>query len=134
MKKKLLALLLCVGMLAEAAIPLFANDPSNIIVESDYGGTENSISVETYSEEMSTPDFLVPVEQKTEVPEGYIGIYTAEDLDNVRNDLTANYILMNDIDLSAYENWEPIGKLSTFAYYDTFSGVFDGNGHSIQIL
>ena len=34
------------------------------------------------------------------VPAGYTGIYTVEDLYNVRNDLTGNYILMNDIDLT----------------------------------
>lgn len=67
--------------------------------------------------------FLVPVEQQTEVPEGYIGIYTAEDLDNVRNSIFANYILMNDIDLSGYENWKPI------SYFD---GIFDGNGFTIS--
>ncbi len=130
MKKKLLALLLCVGMFAEAAIPLLANSPSDMIIESDYGETEKSIAVETDSEETNTHDFLVPVEQKTEVPEGYIGIYTAQDLDNVRNDLDANYILMNDIDLSAYENWVPIGD----SVAEGFVGTFDGNGHSIANL
>ena len=35
-------------------------------------------------------------EHLTEVPEGYVGVYTVEDLYCVRNDLTANYILMND--------------------------------------
>ena len=39
-------------------------------------------------------------EHLTEVPEGYVGVYTIEDLYCVRNDLTANYILMNDIDLT----------------------------------
>ncbi len=36
---------------------------------------------------------------------GAIEIYTLEDLDNIRNDLTANYILMNDIDASETESW-----------------------------
>ena len=34
------------------------------------------------------------------VPEGYTPIYTIDDLYAVRNDLSGNYILMNDIDLS----------------------------------
>ena len=39
----------------------------------------------------------------------------------------ASYILMDNIDLSAYENWEPIGK----TYEAPFKGTFDGNGKSI---
>ena len=60
-------------------------------------------------------------EHNTAVPEGYIGVYTIEDLYCVRNDLTANYILMNDIDLSEAtaeggdwnyggRGWNPIGS------------------------
>lgn len=61
------------------------------------------------------------------VPDGYIGIYTAEDLDNVRNNLSGKYILMNNIDLSSYENWTPIGSSET-----PFTGDLDGNGYVIK--
>lgn len=62
------------------------------------------------------------------VPDGYIGIYNADDLNAVRNNLAGNYILMNDIDLSSVGNWLPIGG----EYQeDGFSGVLDGNGHAI---
>lgn len=73
--------------------------------------------------------------------DGYIEVRTVEDLYNVRNDLTANYILMNDIDLSEatsyggawdYDGrgWNPIG--SGDLYGDgAFSGEFDGNNHKI---
>lgn len=117
MKKKLAAILLCVGMVANMALPLVANDTEDFVIMQSETGEDEEIG------------FLVPVEQKTEVPEGYIGIYTAEDLDNVRNDLDANYILMNDIDLSEYENWIPIGD-----HYSSFSGIFDGNGFEINNL
>jgi len=44
-----------------------------------------------------------------------IEVWTAEDLDNVRNNLSGEYIQMADIDLSGYTNWVPIGyPLSTF--------------------
>lgn len=36
-----------------------------------------------------------------EVPEGYTGVYTIDDLYAIRNNLSGKYILMNDIDLSA---------------------------------
>lgn len=76
-----------------------------------------------------------------EVPEGYIGVYNIEDLNNIRNNLTENYILMNDIDMTeatseggAYYNngngWKPIGSSSS----SPFSGVFDGNGHTIKSM
>ena len=73
--------------------------------------------------------------------DGYIEVRTIEDLYNIRNDLTANYILMNDIDLSEatasggawdYEGrgWNPIGSGNAYSN-NAFSGIFDGNGHSI---
>ncbi len=74
--------------------------------------------------------FIVPVKQKTNVPEDYVGIYTADDLNSVRNDLKSNYILMDDIDLSGWGNWQPIG-LSVDAL-NAFEGHFDGNGHVVK--
>ena len=38
-----------------------------------------------------------------------IEIATAEDLAAIRSNLSDSYVLVADIDLSAYENWEPIG-------------------------
>lgn len=64
-----------------------------------------------------------------EIPEGYTPIYTAEDLNNIRNNLAGKYILMNDIDLSAYENWMPIGTSSS-----PFTGELDGNGKLVLNL
>ncbi len=56
-------------------------------------------------------------------------IYTAQDLDLVREALAAHYRLGNNINLSSYENWEPIGDAS-----DSFTGSFDGNGYTISSL
>ena len=63
---------------------------------------------------------------------GYTEIYTAQDLDNVRNNLSGNYILMNDIDLSSWGNWTPIG--SGNSVYNPFTGTFDGQGYVIKNL
>ncbi|MBR5773476.1 MAG: hypothetical protein IKY44_01365, partial [Clostridia bacterium] len=66
----------------------------------------------------------------TVVPQGYTAIYTAKDLSNIKLNLKGKYILMNDIDLSSWGKWTPIGIDSYF------SGVFDGNGfyiHNMQI-
>ncbi len=60
---------------------------------------------------------------------GYSKIYTAEQLDKVRDKLDGKYILMNDIDLSSYESWEPIGIID-----EPFTGIFNGGGYSISNL
>lgn len=80
------------------------------------------------------------VSHLAEVPSGYTGIYTAEDLNQVRNNLSGSYILMNDIDLTAataeggiYFNngtgWTPIGNKTA-----PFLGSFNGNGYKITGL
>ena len=74
-------------------------------------------------------NFLYPVSQEKTVPEGYTGIYTAQDLDNIRNNLSGKFILMNDIDLSVYPNWIPVGSSS-----QPFIGILDGNGYIIRDL
>ena len=69
-------------------------------------------------------------------------IYTPTDLDNVRSNLSGDYILLNDIDLSSYISsgsgtasstlgWLPIGSTGTTS---RFTGSFDGNGHVIKGL
>jgi len=59
---------------------------------------------------------------------GPIEIATPEDLINIANKMDGNYVLVNNIDLSTYPNWEPIGG----AYGEaSFSGTLNGNGHSI---
>ena len=70
-----------------------------------------------------------------------IKIYTKEDLDNVKNNMSGSYVLMNDIvfDDSDYVKggdfynsgmgWFPIGTQRT-----PFKGKFDGNNHAIKNL
>lgn len=60
----------------------------------------------------------------TQVPDGYIGIYTVDDLLKADNNRYADYILMNDIDLSSIDNWEGIRNF----------GTFDGNNYTISNL
>ena len=74
--------------------------------------------------------------------EDFIPVYTVEDLYSIRNNLSANYKLMNDIDLTEatapggdYDylgnGWNPIGGGSSYGA-TAFSGVFDGDGHKIS--
>jgi len=73
--------------------------------------------------------FIIPITHQTTVPVGYTGIYTPQDLDSVRNNLSGNYIMMNNIDLASWGNWMPIGSGASNNY---FSGIFDGNGYAIR--
>jgi hypothetical protein len=58
----------------------------------------------------------------------YIPITTAQELNNIRNNLSGSYRLMNDIDLESNE-WVPIGSGST-----PFSGTLDGKEFTISNL
>lgn len=72
----------------------------------------------------------------------YTPIYTKQDLNNIRNDLSGNYILMNDIEFTAEDfseggafyndgfGWLPIGAVTK----TPFAGEFNGNGHTISGL
>ena len=80
-------------------------------------------------------------EHITTVPDGYVGIYTKDDLFAVRENPSGKYILMNNIVFNDadYENggdfynsgkgWEPIGTSST-----PFRGSFNGNKYAIVNL
>jgi len=57
---------------------------------------------------------------------GTIEIATAQDLNNVRNNLSGSFIQTADIDLSGFANWDPIGSL-----LDPFVGIYNGNGYRI---
>ncbi|WP_316556810.1 GLUG motif-containing protein [Methanimicrococcus hongohii] len=60
-----------------------------------------------------------------------------DQLNAMRNDLSANYILISDIDMSSYTVWEPIGTIEWVKSANTwkneipFTGTFDGAGYTI---
>ena len=71
----------------------------------------------------------------------YKEIRTIADLYAINNDLTGNYRLMNDIDMSKMDGgdydfegngWKPIGYVNNSGEY--FTGTLDGNGHKIKNL
>ncbi|MBQ3182541.1 MAG: leucine-rich repeat protein [Clostridia bacterium] len=72
-------------------------------------------------------------------------VSTPQQLDAVRNNLSAYYVLTNDIDLNDWGNWEPIGvgdSMSGSASpsnaprsdYQPFTGNFDGGNYTIRNL
>ncbi len=67
--------------------------------------------------------------------EPVISIKTCEDFNNIRNDIGKRYRLDADLDFQYFGNFEPIKNVSTkFSTSWPFSGVLDGNGHTISNL
>lgn len=61
---------------------------------------------------------------------GYTFIRTAEEFNDIRNNLSGKYVLLNNIDLSSYSEWAPIGETKESA----FTGILDGNGNTVSGL
>ncbi len=102
--------------------------------------TPDTNSLDGINTQNSTPDaksssgFIQQINRLSEqeaIAQGYTVIKTAQDLDNIRNDLDGKYILMNDIDLSSYSNWDPIGDIDSGV---GFTGTLDGNGYVVKNL
>ena len=76
----------------------------------------------------SNGKFLAPIED----PDSNAAeIHTAQQLYDVRNNLSGSFVLMNDIDLSGFNSgqWVPIGDDVV-----EFTGTFDGQGYVIKNL
>ena len=54
-----------------------------------------------------------------------VEISNAEELQQIRENPSGNYVLVDDIDMSHIDNFEPI---------ENFTGTLDGNGHTISNL
>ena len=85
--------------------------------------TKGRVTNVTSPEFQLTDGFIVPVVQQKTVPDGYIGIYSADDFDKIRLNKSAKYILMTDIDISLITDWKAIPY---------FTGVLDGNGFIVK--
>lgn len=59
--------------------------------------------------------------------EDYTKIYTADDFTNISNNLSGKYMLMNDI------SFELSSSPSIGSYSNPFTGVLDGNGHTVTL-
>jgi len=63
-------------------------------------------------------------------------ISTAEQLNNIRNHMDKHFKQINNIDLSQYENWNPLGEAFELNKEEniTFTGTYDGNNYTILNL
>lgn len=72
-----------------------------------------------------------PAQAVSSAPSGYTAITTAQQLSDIRNNLSGKYILMNDIDVTSL-TWSAIGYSSGGS--TAFTGILDGNGYSVTGL
>ncbi len=127
MRKAGISILLTLCMLI-SALPQISRENNSTVAAAD-----GNVAV-TSGAAVSTkqPAITAKPRPSQTVPEGYKPVYDIGDLYSIRDDLSANYILMNDIDMSVdtaeggdYDRgngWEPI---------QNFKGDFDGNGYRI---
>lgn len=82
---------------------------------------KESEEIEFDLETVKRQGFMIPGTPSDTVPDGYIGIYTLEDLKKLSDNVSGNFILMNDIDVQ-----------EDSLKFGNFSGTFNGNFHSIN--
>jgi pimeloyl-ACP methyl ester carboxylesterase len=92
-------------------------------------GVVPAVAAQAGDDGVTNWDFVQPVTHQKTVPAGYIAITTAQQLSDIRNNLSGKYILMKDIDLARWGSWEPIGDTN-----NPFYGVLDGNGYVLENL
>ena len=69
-----------------------------------------------------------------EASHAQIVIHSASDLQGVRNNMAANYVLDADVDLSSVVNFIPIGVSASAADPMPFTGMLNGARHTINGL
>ncbi len=100
----------------------------------EYDGENDAVSAKQDDENASLYSLLLgngTQESPYEIYNSFDLFYFADSI-NMGEDTTACYKLMNDIDLEG-EVWTPVGmRTDTLEFATCFSGVFDGNGHTIS--
>ncbi|MCM1003462.1 MAG: hypothetical protein NC408_03890 [Candidatus Gastranaerophilales bacterium] len=115
-------------------IKLFAGDSDSTTYSSDKVQSAGFLKKVNRRSTVSMKQ-LADVDANTTISNGSYSISTAEELAKLAT-MTNNgkitggdFVLANDIDLSGYDNWTPIGMND-----DGWGATFDGNGYSISNL
>ena len=108
---------------------LFSTTGTSYSIENLLPGTKHNFRIRGRSATLySDWSSVLSVSTSTEKIDDPYTISSIEDLLNIKNNLSGSYKLVNDIDLNNTE-WESIGNSKT-----PFTGIFDGNGHTIKNL
>lgn len=96
----------------------------------------SSVNMSSYASVFDYAPFVATNSSVTHQLTSYMLINSVEDLQNVRNNLSANFALGRDIDAAATANWnggagfQPLSQ----TFQGGFAGEFDGLGHKINGL
>lgn len=96
------------------------------VINEDCEGFDENNTQDEYLEDKKEYNTCPEAEQA-----GYICIANIEDFKNINNNLSAKYILINDIDFSTETNWMPIGKKEGTTF-EKFEGELNGNGYKFE--
>lgn len=105
----------------------------SLLVDDKY--SDRRVELEQYFNEHISEDYAEFYGEYVYTPSqsidfsGYTFISTASDFNNIRQNLNGKYVLLNNIDLSSYGEWAPIGTKSA-----PFTGTINGNGNTVSGL
>lgn len=119
------------------------NAAENMNIKVKFSGQHNGKTVYFISSalDIKTEDGMAITMGQGNVDKPYL-VYTVNQLDDIRNHLTNDILLLRDLDLAGFhspslsesEGWEPIGYLSDDGNQVAFTGSFDGNGKTLSHL
>jgi hypothetical protein len=124
--------------IADGAPPIGADLPAQITAWETMAA-EFEQNLAAFELIASNNGFLAPITPIEELPDfaDYIPISDRAGLEAISSNLDGKYYLTADIDLAGQE-WVPIGvsipEYSSYISINAFSGVFDGQGHTISNL
>jgi len=129
MRKKVISVLLAVIIILTGFVPgqrqtVYAESENDTVVINDETTSPSALSalVMPLATSASSGNFIAPIDPPD--PNAIL-IHNAQELNEIINDLSASYRLVNDIDYTGIGDWIPI---------DNFTGSFDGQGYIIQGL
>ncbi len=89
-------------------------------------------SVFVVSDEFKLYDgFIKPVEHKSEVPEGYIGIYSFSDWQKIKDNEPTDRSVLNEYNTANYILMGNVTFPDSYESLEAFGGILDGNGYTI---
>lgn len=129
MKKKVVVMFLSVVVFSICGCGSDSSENDTVVpTEKKASNTEKSDTLDIAEDSFvmdrkEQEGFMQKGDSKTEVPKGYIGIYSVEDLYQIKENKKGKYILMADLDASG-SAWKSVD----------LEGTFDGNYHIISGL
>ena len=121
-------------LLITASLLLAGCNSTSPADKSEEASTEIPDNVSAVTVNYSEYGLITEFVRQDTVPDGYTGIYTIEDLDNIRLAPDEKYILMNNLSFEESDYTEGGSYNGGWTAIEGFCGIFDGNGYVISNL